>query len=154
VPVGPRGSAIGLRRLGREPLNELDCQLDGGGLERVAHPRPQDREALDHHGGRSLDYAPSTLEVLAEIVDAVRGRVPVLFDSGIRRGSDILKALALGASAVCVGRVPLFGLSAYGAAGVQRVLEILQAELVQAMLDVGRPTLASLDRSLLRTDFR
>jgi len=109
---------------------------------------------VSNHGGRSLDYAPSTLEVLPEIVDAVRGRVPVLFDSGIRRGSDILKALALGASAVCVGRVPLFGLSAYGPAGVQRVLEILQAELVQAMLEAGRPTLASLDRSLLRTDFR
>jgi 4-hydroxymandelate oxidase len=108
---------------------------------------------VSNHGGRSLDYAPSTLEVLPEIVDAVRGRVPVLFDSGIRRGTDILKALALGANAVCVGRVPLWGLSAYGPAGVQRVLEILQAELVQAMIDSGRPTLASLDRSLLRTDF-
>jgi 4-hydroxymandelate oxidase len=109
---------------------------------------------VSNHGGRSLDYAPSTLEVLPEIVDAVRGRVPVLFDSGIRRGSDILKALALGASAVCVGRVPLWGLSAFGSAGVQRVLEILQAELVQAMIDTGRPTLASIDRSVLRTDFR
>jgi isopentenyl diphosphate isomerase/L-lactate dehydrogenase-like FMN-dependent dehydrogenase len=109
---------------------------------------------VSNHGGRSLDYAPSTLEVLPEIVDAVRGRVPVLLDSGIRRGSDILKALALGATAVCVGRVPLWGLASYGPAGVQRVLEILQAELVQAMVDAGRPTLVSLDRSLLRTDFR
>lgn len=108
---------------------------------------------VSNHGGRSLDYAPSTLEVLAEIVEAARGRVPVLLDSGIRRGSDIVKALALGASAVCVGRVPLWGLGAYGPAGVQRVLEILQAELVQTMRYTGRPTLASLDRSLLLTNF-
>jgi 4-hydroxymandelate oxidase len=108
---------------------------------------------VSNHGGRSLDYAPSSLEVLSEIVHAVNGRVPVLFDSGIRRGTDILKALALGASAVCVGRVPLWGLGAFGPAGVQRVLEILQAELVQAMIETGRPTLASIDRTLLRTDF-
>jgi 4-hydroxymandelate oxidase len=108
---------------------------------------------VSNHGGRSLDYAPSSLEVLPEIVDAVRGRVPVLLDSGIRRGSDILKALALGASAVCVGRVPLWGLGAFGPAGVQKVLEILQAELVQAMIDTGLPTLASIDRTQVRTNF-
>ena len=108
---------------------------------------------LSNHGGRSLDYEPSTLEVLPEIADAVQGRVPILFDGGIRRGSDILKALALGASAVALGRVPLWGLGAYGAQGVQKILEILQAELVQAMAATGRPTLASIDRSLVRTEF-
>lgn len=108
---------------------------------------------VSNHGGRSIDYGPATLEVLPEIADAVAGRVPVLFDSGIRRGSDILKALALGATAVCVGRVPRWGLAAYGPLGVQRVLEILQAELVQAMAATGRPTLASINRSLVRTDF-
>ncbi|MCC6540125.1 MAG: alpha-hydroxy-acid oxidizing protein [Bryobacterales bacterium] len=108
---------------------------------------------VSNHGGRSLDYAPSTLEVLPEIVDAVGGKVPVLFDSGVRRGSDILKALALGASAVCLGRVPRWGLGAYGPAGVQRILEIMQAELAQAMAATGRPTLASIDRTLVRTDF-
>jgi 4-hydroxymandelate oxidase len=108
---------------------------------------------VSNHGGRSLDYAPSTLEALPEVVDAVGGRVPVLFDSGIRRGADILKALALGASAVCAGRVPLWGLGSFGPAGVQRVLEILQAELVQAMEYAGRPTLASIDPTVLRTDF-
>src|SRR5262249_54085534 len=61
---------------------------------------------VSNHGGRSLDYGPATLEVLPEIVDAVQGRAPVLFDSGIRRGSDALKALALGANAVCLGRLP------------------------------------------------
>lgn len=108
---------------------------------------------VSNHGGRSLDYAPSTLEVLPEIVDAVHGQVPILFDSGIRRGTDILKALVLGATAVCVGRVPLWGLGAFGPAGVQQVLEILQAELVQAMADVGIHSVSSLDRRCLRTDF-
>jgi 4-hydroxymandelate oxidase len=109
---------------------------------------------VSNHGGRSLDYDPSTLEVLTEVVDAVPAGVPVLFDSGIRSGSDILKALALGAKAVCLGRAIRWGLAAYGPAGVQRVLEILQAELVIAMAQTGRPDLASIDRSLVRTHFR
>ena len=108
---------------------------------------------VSNHGGRSLDYGPSSLEVLPEIVDAVRGRVPVLFDSGVRRGSDVLKALALGASAVCLGRIPRWGLGAYGAPGVQKILEIMQAELKQAMAITGRTTLASINRSMVRTDF-
>jgi isopentenyl diphosphate isomerase/L-lactate dehydrogenase-like FMN-dependent dehydrogenase len=108
---------------------------------------------VSNHGGRSLDYGPSTLEVLPEIVEAVNGRVPVLFDSGVRRGSDVLKALALGASAVCLGRVPRWGLGAYGAPGVQRAIEILQKELLQAMTATGRQALKSIDRSLVRTDF-
>ena len=75
---------------------------------------------VSNHGGSSVDYGPSTLEVLPEIADAVQGRVPILFDSGIRSGSDILKALALGAKAVCLGRTIRWGLAAYGPAGVQR----------------------------------
>ncbi len=118
--------------------------------------------ALDHgvdgiyvsnHGGRSLDYDPSTLEVLPEIVDAVNGRAPVLFDSGIRRGSDVLKALALGASAVCCGRAPLWGLSAYGTAGVQRVLEILQTEFVDAMRSAGCPSLEAINRKIVAAQY-
>jgi len=120
------------------------------------------RLALDHgvdgvivsnHGGRYLDYAPSSLEALPEIVEAVSGRIPVLVDSGFRRGADIVKALALGAKAVCLGRMPRWGLGAYGAPGVQRILEIVQAELVLAMAHLGRPTLASLDRTAVRTNF-
>lgn len=107
---------------------------------------------VSNHGGRSLDYAPSSLEVLPEVLDAVQGRVPVLIDSGFRRGSDILKALALGANAVCLGRVPRWGLGGYGPAGVQRVLEIVQAELVGAMAHAGRSTLTSLDPKTVRTD--
>lgn len=108
---------------------------------------------VSNHGGRSLDYGPSTLEVLPEIVDAVAGKVPVVFDSGLRRGTDVVKALALGASAVCLGRVPLWGLGAYGVTGVTRVLEIMQAELVQAMLQSGCTSLASINRKIVLPDF-
>ncbi|MBM3757283.1 MAG: alpha-hydroxy-acid oxidizing protein [Acidobacteria bacterium] len=108
---------------------------------------------VSNHGGRGLDYSPSTLEVLPEIAEAVGGRVPILFDSGIRRGTDILKALALGASAVCLGRMPRWGLAAYGPQGAQKMLELMQAELKQAMMATGRPTLASINRSLVRMDF-
>lgn len=108
---------------------------------------------VSNHGGRGLDYSPSTLEVLPEIAEAVGGRVPILFDSGVRRGTDILKVLALGASAVCLGRMPRWGLAAYGPQGAQRMLEMMQAELKQAMMATGRSTLASVNRSLVRTDF-
>ena len=108
---------------------------------------------VSNHGGRGCDYAPSTLEVLPEIVDVVDGRVPVLIDSGFRRGTDILKALALGAKGVLLGRATRWALGAFGPAGVQRVLEIMQAELVAAMENAGRPTLASLDRNAVRTRF-
>ena len=100
-----------------------------------------------------MDYGPATLEVLAEVVDGTKGRIPVLVDGGFRRGTDVLKALALGAKAVCLGRVPRWGLAAYGPQGSQRILEIVQGELVMAMAATGRPTLASIDRTLVRTDF-
>ena len=119
----------------------------------LAVERGIDAIVVSNHGGRYLDYAPSSLEVLPEIVDAVKGRMPVLVDSGFRRGSDIFKALALGAKAVCLGRVPRWGLGAYGAPGVQRVLEILQNELGAVMAQAGRPTLQSIDRTAVRTSF-
>jgi len=108
---------------------------------------------VSNHGGRAMDYGPATLEVLAEVVDGTQGRIPVLVDGGFRRGTDVLKALALGAKAVCLGRVPRWGLAAYGPAGSQRILEIVQGKLVMAMAATGRPTLASIDRTLVRTDF-
>lgn len=108
---------------------------------------------VSNHGARRVGHGCSTLEVLPEIVDEVKGRLPVLVDSGFRRGSDVLKALALGAKAVCLGRVPRWGLAAYGAAGAQRILEIVQDELVLAMAETGRPTLDSIDRTLVRTSF-
>ena len=107
---------------------------------------------VSNHGGRYLDSVPATIEVLPEIIGQVGGRVPVLVDSGFRRGTDILKALAIGAKAVLVGRPPLWGLGAFGDVGVQRVLEILRKELAWAMGLAGRPNIASIDSSLVRIE--
>jgi 4-hydroxymandelate oxidase len=120
---------------------------------RICVERGYDGIIVSNHGGRTLDYVPSTLEVLPEIVDAVNGRIPVLVDSGFRRGSDLVKAIALGASAVCLGRAPRWGLGAFGPQGVQRLLEIVQSEFREAMATTGRPTLAALDRTAVRTNF-
>jgi len=105
---------------------------------------------VSNHGGRYLEFAPSTLEALPEIVEAVQGRIPVLMDGGIRRGTDVLKALAIGAKAVLIGRPPLWGLGSFGQAGVSRVLEMLQTELALAMGLSGCPNLASINRSLIQ----
>jgi isopentenyl diphosphate isomerase/L-lactate dehydrogenase-like FMN-dependent dehydrogenase len=88
--------------------------------------------------------------VLPEIVDAVGGRLPIITDSGYRRGEDVLKALALGADAVLLGRATRWGLAAFGPAGVQRVLEIIQRELVEAAAAAGCATRAAIDRRLIR----
>jgi 4-hydroxymandelate oxidase len=108
---------------------------------------------VSNHGGRSMDYGPSTLEALPEITAAVRGRIPVLVDSGFRRGSDVFKALALGASAAGIGRANRFGLGAFGAPGVQRVLEIMQRELVMSAVLAGRSTLKSIDKTAVKVNF-
>ncbi len=119
----------------------------------IAVERGLDGIVVSNHGGRTLDYTPSTLEVLPEIVAAVGGRIPVLIDSGFRRGSDILKALSLGADAVCIGRAYRWGLGSFGAQGVRRVLEILQDELTNSMRRCGAVSLAAVSRSLVVTDF-
>ncbi len=120
---------------------------------RICVDRGFDGVVVSNHGARSLDYAPSTLEVLPEIVAEVDGRIPVLIDSGFRRGSDIFKAIALGADAVCLGRATRWGLGAFGPLGVQRVLEILQAEFKDAMASSGRATLSEIDTTAVRADF-
>ena len=108
---------------------------------------------VSNHGGRALDYGPSSLEVLEEVVLAVDGRVPVLIDSGFRRGTDVLKALALGADAVCLGRASRWGLGAFGEAGAQKVLELVNAELRQAMAAAGVASLDQIHRGLVKTNF-
>jgi isopentenyl diphosphate isomerase/L-lactate dehydrogenase-like FMN-dependent dehydrogenase len=108
---------------------------------------------VSNHGGRSMDYGPSTLEVLPEIVAAVNGRVPVITDSGYRRGADILKALALGANAVMLGRATRWALGAFGTPGVQKLLEITQRELVEAAAASGCATLKSIDKAIVRVEF-
>jgi 4-hydroxymandelate oxidase len=100
---------------------------------------------VSNHGGRQLDGAIATIEALPEVVAAVAGRCEVYMDGGIRRGTDVLKALALGARAVLVGRPPLWGLAVDGADGVRDVLVMLRDELELAMALAGRPTLASMD---------
>lgn len=105
---------------------------------------------VSNHGGRQLDHVGATIEALPEVVAAVRGRIPVLVDGGFRRGTDILKALALGAKAICIARPYLYGLAAFGQPGVERVIELLRTELALDMALAGVPNLAAIDRSLVR----
>lgn len=105
---------------------------------------------VSNHGARQLDHVGSTLEALPEVVKAVNGRIPVMIDGGFRRGTDILKALALGAKAVAVARPYLYGLAAFGQRGVERVIELLKTELALDMGLAGAANIASIDRSLVR----
>ena len=95
---------------------------------RLALSHGADAIIVSNHGGRQLDTVPATIDLLPPIADAVEGRVPVLMDGGIRRGTDVLKALALGANAVGIGRPVLWGLAVDGQAGVGHVLELLRSE--------------------------
>lgn len=108
-----------------------------------------DGVVVSNHGGRSLDCSAPTIKVLPEVVSAIGGRGTVFFDSGIRRGTDIVKALALGANAVLLGRAPLYGLAAGGQPGVELALEILKTEIRRTMGLTGSPTIAELSAELL-----
>lgn len=99
---------------------------------------------VSNHGARSEDSGRSSIDALPECVEAVGGRIPVLVDSGFRRGTDIVKAMCLGASAICIGRPYLWGLGAFGEPGVNRVLELLRVEFRGAMQQVGAPTIKDL----------
>lgn len=114
---------------------------------RLAVSHGADGIIVSNHGGRQLDDSTPTIVALPEVVDAVEDRAPVFMDGGIRRGADVLKALALGARAVLIGRPYLWGLAADGEAGVSAVLSLLRDELRLAMALAGRPTIASIDRS-------
>ncbi|KAM0829975.1 hypothetical protein ACQ4PT_066517 [Festuca glaucescens] len=107
---------------------------------------------VSNHGARQLDYAPATISALEEIVKAVAGAVPVLVDGGVRRGTDVLKALALGARAVMVGRPVLFGLAARGEAGAKHVIEMLNRELELAMALCGCRSVAEVTRDRVLTE--
>jgi 4-hydroxymandelate oxidase len=104
---------------------------------------------VSNHGARNLDTTPATIDALPEVAERVAGRVPLLVDGGIRRGTDVLKAIALGAQAVLIGRPYCYGLSLAGSEGVVRVVEILRAELEAAMMLTGAATIAAVDRSVL-----
>lgn len=105
---------------------------------------------VSNHGGRAYDGAVPTLMALPECVAAVNGKIPVFIDGGVRRGGDVLKALSLGAKAVLVGRPPAWGVAAFGAVGVQRVMELLAWELKVEMAIAGAPNLASIHRGMVR----
>ena len=105
---------------------------------------------VSNHGGRTLDGLPATIDALTDVAAAVDGRVPILLDGGIRRGTDVLKAIALGARAVMVGRPYVHGLAVAGAAGVAHVVQMLRSELEAAMVLCGRRTLAEVERTLIR----
>jgi len=105
---------------------------------------------VSNHGARQLDHVGGTIEALPEVVKAVDGKIPVLIDGGLRRGTDILKALALGARAICIARPYLYGLAAFGQRGVERVLELLRTELALDMGLAGVPNLAAITRNLVR----
>ena len=102
---------------------------------------------VSNHGGRAAASARSTIACLPEIVEAVGGRIPVLIDSGFRRGTDIFKALALGADAICIGRPYLWGLAAFGQPGVEKVLDILRAELRLVMRQMGTTSIDKISRN-------
>jgi len=104
---------------------------------------------VSNHGGRSLDTLQASIDALPAVVEQVRGRVPLLVDGGIRRGTDVFKALARGAAAVLIGRPYLYGLSVGGAAGVARVIEILRTELEMTMGLIGCPDLSRISDKFL-----
>ena len=134
-------SKTGLPIMLKGVLHEEDAKL--------AVKAGMDGIIVSNHGGRELDTVPATITVLPRIIKAVGNRVPVLLDGGVRRGTDVLKALALGARAVLIGRPYLYGLSVGGAAGVARVLQILRSEFEMAMKLSGRRTLSEIDRALI-----
>jgi isopentenyl diphosphate isomerase/L-lactate dehydrogenase-like FMN-dependent dehydrogenase len=105
---------------------------------------------VSNHGARSEDSGRSTIDALPEIVEAVNGRIPILVDSGFRRGTDIVKALCMGAQGVCIGRPYIWGLGAFGQAGVERALELLRIELYAAMQQVGAPSIKQLTPAMVR----
>ncbi len=105
---------------------------------------------VSNHGARSEDSGRSTIDALPEIVEAVKGRIPILVDSGFRRGSDVVKALCIGATAVCVGRPYIWGLGAFGQAGVERALELLRVETSAMMQQVGAPSVKQLVPAMVR----
>ncbi len=109
---------------------------------------------VSNHGGRNLDTVPATIEALPEVVERVQGRMPVLLDGGIRRGTDVLKAIALGATAVLIGRPYLYGLGAAGADGVARVINILRNEFAMAMALCGKTSIAEINSSVLWDNLR
>jgi len=118
---------------------------------RLCREHGADAVVVSNHGGRATETLRSTIDSLAEVVDAVGSQLPVLVDGGFRRGTDIYKALALGARAVGVGRPYIYGLTAFSQEGVERVLDILRAELRLTMQQCGTPAIKDITRAAVKS---
>ena len=163
LPTGPMpyadvGRALAECAVGWPDLRWIRDAWGGPIIVKGVHTADDARQAVDagaegvvvsNHGGRQLDGVAPTLRVLPEVVAAVGDRTEVLFDGGIRRGSDIVKALALGARAVLIGRAYIYGLGAGGGPGVTRAIDILRADLLRTLTLLGCGSAAALDRSFL-----
>jgi isopentenyl diphosphate isomerase/L-lactate dehydrogenase-like FMN-dependent dehydrogenase len=122
---------------------------------RLAREHGVDAVVVSNHGGRATETGRATIDILPEVVDAVGAQIPVFVDGGFRRGSDVYKALAIGARAVGIGRAYIYGLASFGQEGVEKVLDILRAELTLTMRQCGTPTIAQITRaSVLRNGAR
>ena len=118
---------------------------------RLAREHGVDGVIVSNHGGRAAETGRGTIDILPEVVDAVGAQIPVLVDGGFRRGSDIYKALAIGARAVGIGRPYIYGLASFGEEGVVKVIDMLRAELTLNMRQFGTPSVAQITRaSVLR----
>src|SRR5262249_10569482 len=124
-------------------LKGLDTREDA----KLAVEHGVDGIIVSNHGGRATETLRATIECLPEVVDAVAGRIPVLVDGGFRRGAGVVKALALGARAVGIGRPYIYGLTAFGQEGVEQVLDILRAELAMTMRQCGTPAIKQITRA-------
>jgi isopentenyl diphosphate isomerase/L-lactate dehydrogenase-like FMN-dependent dehydrogenase len=117
---------------------------------RLCREHGADAVLVSNHGGRATETGRATIEVLPEVIDAVGSQYPVFVDGGFRRGTDIYKALAIGARAVGIGRPYIYGLTSFGQAGVERVIDILRAELTMTMRQCGTPTIRDISRASIR----
>lgn len=164
LPDGPMGyadvgAALEASAVCWDDLHWIRQAWNGPLVIKGVHTADDARRAVDagaqavvvsNHGGRQLDGVAATLQVLPEVVQAVRGQVEILLDGGIRRGSDVVKALCLGARAVLIGRAYAYGLGAGGAAGVARAIDILRADVMRTLKLLGCPSVAALDRSYVK----
>ncbi len=176
APMGPQRSASKVGTAEWSPANHVPMRISPFTWDDVAWIRQQwsgpfivksilsgedaracveagaDAVIVSNHGGRQLESTPSTLSVLPEVVAAVGSQVEVLMDGGVRRGGDVLKALALGARSVLIGRPYLYGLMAAGEEGVLRILRIMYEDMARTMVLMGCRTVADLDPSWLREE--
>jgi L-lactate dehydrogenase (cytochrome) len=158
MPYADVGAALEQAMVSWNDFSWIREAWQGPIVAKGVHTADDARKAIDHgaaavvvsnHGGRQLDGVAPTLRVLPEVLEAVNGRIEVLLDGGIRRGSDIVKALALGARAVLIGRAYAYGLGAAGGAGVERAIDILRTDIIRTLKLLGCPSVRELDRSYI-----